>query len=617
MTQATDRIPLFIPQQFMRGAHIEVPYPEGRDGRSYQANCAQLSIPGSGRFLVENNDTFRVYSTERGVSVLYMSDQPIPGGTRCELLLRLVPQKELSMLEGGIVVAGFTGTLAAVSAVIAIETPYKAGGYYGPNPLSPLSMARWVDTTGGKGEMAFGVDRSLLMLAAGATIQEVRDKALVPAPQPGMSAAIGATSAATNRALLVPKQEMRDLSKYDPGRLQAEIAELADRYRDHGYNPNPKPEERAGLPMQEIRDSQGNILMRGRAESVEHLIAIEMDKAEKSNDPGKKVLNLADAQLDERTLGRKLNLEGFNFKHADMRGANLAGAVIKDCKFENCDMEGINLKKAHVSLSSFENVNMNSFTGDKDTKFDTCTMKNVHMANAFAPEMKFENIRAEKLNIEGAHFAGSSWTHVHIDNLWGKDANMNGAKLGDFHVKGRESNLDGIKLNGATVHNASFGTAEYGIPMRGMQAQNSSWSDVQFNKSDLSGADFTKANFTRVDMRQVVTPLRPMNMQEANLSGLKAGDEARFTAYKAVHSGITMMPHENFVFNGTGPIERAAQAAINANTTTANITAADGSTQEEYAQKSMNVRLQQQQMMLKRQQNMNAPAPTFGKKKGT
>jgi len=224
---------------------------------------------------------------------------------------------------------------------------------------------------------------------------------------------------------------------------------------------------------------------------------------------------------------------------------------------------------------------------------------------------------------------------------------MDGAKLGDFHVTGRQSNMDGWQLNGASIHNASFGTPQYGIPMRGLSAQNSTWSDVQFNKSDLSMSDFTKASFTRVDMRNVVTPQGPMEMREANLTGLTAGQEAKFTAYKATHSGVTMYPEENFVFRGTAPIQRAAQAALSVRSEVAHIVSADGATvQEREAQQAMahyrnqqaapqpdvlqadaaddeaelqrKKQLQLQQMMMKRRQMEMAPSPyNKNKKKDT
>lgn len=590
----------------LRGLQVEVPYPAGRKAQDYQRGGAQIHAPGLARHLIEANDTFTLQYGVEAITLKYLSDLPMPAGTRYDLRTRLLAQEQAMALPEGEVAASFMGCVQAVAPVVAIDTPYKAGGYEGLNPLPPTSVARLVETDG-RSSRDFGVDPALLAAAAGIVRQDTHDPHHQPNAQGLMTAAIGATSGLQARNRILPTQEVRDLRHYDMSRIQAEIAELTDRYRAHGYQV--KPQEESGLPMQEIKDAHGNILMRGRAASVEHLIAIKMREAELSNDPNKKIVSLAGAQLDERTLGRPLQLEGFEFKNVDMRGANLTGAQIKDCGFENCDMEGVCLKKATINLCSFQNVNLNEFVGDSKTKFENCALQNVHMQGAEAPGVKFENIRAEKLNIKDANFNGSSWTHVHIENLYGPNAKMNGAKLGDFHVTGRESNMDGWKLNQATVHNASFGTAEYGIPMRGMEAQNSHWSDVQFNKSDLSKADFTKATFTRVDMRNVVTPRGPMEMREANLTGLTAGQEAKFTAYKATHSGITMFPHEDFVFRGTAPIERAAKAAISVRSDIANIVSADGATKEEQEARNT-VQMQQQMAMVKKRQQMAmAPSP--------
>lgn len=617
MSNFTDQIPLISQHALTKGARLDMPYPQGRSSQDYQPGGTQLHAPGLARHLVEAADTFAIHFGPQAIHLLYLSDEPMPGGTRCDLKPRLASRDNALALPQGALATVFLGTVQAIAPVVAVATLYVAGGFAGPNPPSPMSVARLIDTEG-KGGRDFGVDPALLAKVIGVESQERRDLNAVTNTQGLMGAAAGAASASLQaRSRLNPVQEIRDLRDYDTSRIQAEISELSDRYRATGFDTSPKKEE-STLPMQEIKDAHGNILMRGRAESVEHLIAIKVAEAERSNDPNKKMVSLAGAQLDDKTLGRPLKLEGFDFKNMDMRGANLTGAQIKDCKFENCDMESVCLKNAQINMCAFQNVNMNGFVGDSKTKFENCAMENVHMAFAEAPGVKFENIRAEKLNIQEANFKGSSWTHVHVKDLWGVNARMDGAKLGDFHVTGRESNLDGWKVNNATIHNASFGSSQYGISMRGMEAQNSHWSDVQFNASDLSKADFTKASFTRVDMRNVVTPRGPMEMKEANLTGLTAGEEAKFTAHKATHSGITMWPQENFVFRGTAPIERAAQAAISVRSDVANIVSADGATEQELeARKSAQIQ-QQQQMQFKRRQMEMAPSPyNKNKKKDT
>lgn len=617
MSQFTDQIPLIAQQPLTRGMRLDMPYPQGRSAQDYQSGGTQLHAPGLARHLVEAADTFAIHFGAEVIHLLYLSDEPMPAGTRCDLKPRLTGRESALALPQGALATVFLGTVQAIAPVVAVATMYVAGGYVGLNPPSPMSVARLIDTEG-KGGRDFGVDPALLAKAIGVESQERRNLNAATNTQALMGAAAGAASASLQaRSRLSPVQEARDLKGYDTGRIQAEISELADRYRTNGYNTDQKKEE-ANLPMQEIKDSQGNILMRGRAESVEHLIAIKMAEAERSNDPNKKVVSLAGAQLDDKTLGRPLKLEGFGFKNVDMRGANLAGAQIKDCKFENCDMESVCLKNAQMNLCSLKNVNMNGFVGDQHTKFSNCGMENVHMAFAEAPQVKFENIRADKLNIQEANFKGSSWSHVHVKDLWGVNARLDGAKLGDFHVSGRESSLDGCKLNNASIHNATFGSPQNGISMRGLQAQNSTWSDVQFNASDLSNADFTRASFTRVDMRNVVTPRGPMEMKEANITGLTAGADAHLTAYKATHSGVTLWPREDFVFRGTAPLERAVQAAISARSEVANIVSADGATEQELeARKAVQLQ-QQQQMQMKRRQMEAAPSPyNKNKKKDT
>jgi uncharacterized protein YjbI with pentapeptide repeats len=314
--------------------------------------------------------------------------------------------------------------------------------------------------------------------------------------------------------------------------------------------------------LQTIRDNEGRVLMQGHAQSAEALIAQKLSEADKATDPAKKVVNLAGANLDG------LNFKGFNFTNVDMRGASMKGCEVENCKFENVDAEGIDLRGTKIRGSHFENVNLNRFAGDKDTKFSYVSMANVHMVGAEAPGVKFEHIRAENLNIAGADFKGSEWTDVQAHNLWARDVKMDGAKLGNFHVAGPDTNFDGAHLTGAKVHNASFGTPGNGISMRGLQAEGSEWTDTQFNNSDLSGANFSNAWFKRgVDMRNLVTPHGPINMDGATLTGLKAGPQCKIQATTLVYgegADQVVMRTKNgmpMVFNGTDDIEKLHKVA--------------------------------------------------------
>lgn len=500
-----------------------------------------------------------------------------------------------------------TAAAAAVAAaqVISFASPYTLGGYEGENPVSPTSVARYnkaSDTSGGR---SFAVSRSFAATSAlGAEAQETRN--LNDAKNP----VVLGTNYRTldQRSHFAPSQETRD---YDPSRIRAEIDELATRHRDHGLDTKPV-DPNAGLPVHTIRDTFGNVLMQGHAQSVEHLIALKLKEASTSADPTKQMVNLDNADLSEKTLGRKLNLTGFEMRNVSMKGADLQGALIQDCKFENVDAAGVNLKGATITMSSFDNVNLDGFVGDNKTKFRNCTMENVHMQEADAPGVTFENIRAKNLDWAGANFQGANISKLHVENLWAPGVDLSGSKIGELHVVGRQSNLDEAKFIKAEVGSSSFGTNEYGISMKQLKAAGSQWNNVEFNASDLSGSDFTRSRFIATDMRRVRTPEGAMSMNESDITGLNAGVDAKMTADRATINNVILLPQENFVFSGTAPLQKAYQSAVNAKTSEAHITNGEGDTIE--AQAAKNIQLQQAALIKKRQMAAMAPSPFAGKK---
>lgn len=357
------------------------------------------------------------------------------------------------------------------------------------------------------------------------------------------------------------EQHLDNINQYDPGRVQAEIAELRARFPDRPGMETRELQENA--PTITIRNAEGRILLEGKANSVEELIGKKMSEAANSTDPAKRTLNLAGADLSQGLDGKPLNFKGFNFQNIDLRGANLGGAQFTDCQFKDVDMRGVNLKGSTFNLCHMENVNMAGFVGDDKTRFSNSSMYNVDMSYAEAPQIKFENIRAEYLQMQGANFAGATINKMEVENLWAPQVNLEGASIGGLKVTGQYSSLEGAKMNGAQIGQSVFGTREHPINMKSIEAKNSSWTDTVFH-ADLSRGDFTGASFTRVDMRNASTPEGPMIVQDANMTGLIAGEAVKMKASAFVYDGIKMRIKDNqqVVFNGTAPMEKAHSTAI-------------------------------------------------------
>lgn len=433
--------------------------------------------------------------------------------------------------------------------------PLAGGDIIVPGGRPPSNFINWSDREGNAGRGGYVPENPGWYLLGAAVTQEIRSEKLSAyLQQTGLTAALGAV-----------KQEKRidnlaKLAEYDPGRVQGEIAELRARFPDRPGMEAKDPKE--DLPTIQIRGEDGRILLQGKAESVEHLIALKLKEAATSTDPSKQTVNLAGAQLDEGTLGRKLDFKGMNFQNLDLRGANLGGAKFEDCQFKNVDMEGAGLKGATFNLCHFENVNLAGFVGDKKTRFENSSMSNVDMSYAEAPGVQFDNIRAEYLNMQHGNFAGASIQNMKVDNLWAPEINLDGAQIGSLQISGQHSSLEGAKLNRAEIGQSTFGTREQPINMKGIKAQHSTWTDCTLN-ADVSKGDFTGSSFTRVDMRNASTPEGPMIVQDANLTGLDAGAAVKMRASRVRCDNVTMQVKDNveMTFNGTADIHKAFELA--------------------------------------------------------
>ena len=445
-----------------------------------------------------------------------------------------------------------------VSPYVRTVEPYLPAGH----PLTggnisvrpPSNFINWSDREGNAGRGGYVPDNSGWYLLGAAVTQEIRSEKL--------SAYLLQTGLTSMGAVKQEKrlESLAKLAEYDPGRVQGEIAELRARFPDRPGMEAKDPNE--NLPTIQIRGDDGRILLQGKAESVEHLIALKLKEAATSTDPSKQTVNLSGAQLDETALGRKLEFKGMNFQNLDLRGANLGGAKFQECQFKNVDMQGAGLKGATFNLCHFENVNLSGFVGDKNTRFENSSMSNVDMSYAEAPGVKFDNIRAEYLNMQGANFSGASIQNMKVDNLWAPGVNLEGAQIGSLQISGQHSSLEGAKLNRAEIGQSTFGTREQPINMKGIEAQNSTWTDCTVN-ADVSKADFTGAAFTRVDMRNASTPEGPMIVQDANLTGLDAGPAVKMRASRVKCDNVTMRVKDNaeMVFNGTADIHKAFEQA--------------------------------------------------------
>lgn len=483
---------------------------------------------------------------------------------------------------------------------------YNLGNYTDSNPPPPTSAARYNRQADDSKRSALTAMFGAFALAA-FPLQETRaDNVRYSSDPIALKSSYVNRTGVTGQGIFGQKDAISRLRSVQESRLDAITPRLADEYDssriqailaagdDYWRNKAAVASQTAGqdtnLPVQKILAKDGTVLLQGHARSKEELIARAVKEAETSSDPKKKVVNLNGADLT-----------GLNFKDVALSNVSMRGANIKGTTFDNCKLE---------------NVDMAEVQADHTTKISKCLMRNVDMSGADAPGIQLEHIRGEYINMAGANMAGAKWTDVKIENLWAAEINLNKAQLGTVAITGPYSSFKDAQMHEAEVSMSQFGDVNRGIDMSGIKASFSTWSDVNFHKSDVSGSDFSGGNFTRVDMSKVYTkPGYPMIFDNANITGLTVGRGAELTADKAIKDGITLRPVENFVFRGTEPLDRAVDAAVVAGVAEASIKNANGDTDLEQVQRAQLVQAQQQRPKPNPLMQPAAPSPFSGKRK--
>ncbi|MFB2937584.1 pentapeptide repeat-containing protein [Aerosakkonemataceae cyanobacterium BLCC-F154] len=170
--------------------------------------------------------------------------------------------------------------------------------------------------------------------------------------------------------------------------------------------------------------------------------------------------DLREAKLEGAYLGGA-NLWGTNLESASMEGTNLVGANLGDANLEGANLEGANLGNANLEGASLGGANLGN-AKLWDAKLWDANLENANLSGA--------NLR--NANLESASLVGANLRNAKLQDakLW--DANLGSANLGD-------ADLQGAKLEGAYLK---------GAYLKGAYLQ-----DANLRGADLQGADLEGA----------------------------------------------------------------------------------------------------------------------------
>jgi uncharacterized protein YjbI with pentapeptide repeats len=222
--------------------------------------------------------------------------------------------------------------------------------------------------------------------------------------------------------------------------------------------------------------------------------------------------NLIEANLRLAVLGNA-NLQGSDLARAQLQEADLAGAQLQGAALLRAELQEADLGGAQLQEANLEDAKL------QRTKFDRANLQQVNLVGAvlLKTDVDQADLRGAKLggadlrqvvhlsqaNLGGATIADAWLQGVNLGGAQLQEANLEGAKL-----KGKDTNLRGAQLQGATLLRADLQEADLG----GAQLQGAYLAGAKLQKADLGGAQLQEANLVGADLEET-------NLADADLSG--------------------------------------------------------------------------------------------------
>ncbi|AKB47425.1 Pentapeptide repeat family protein [Methanosarcina sp. Kolksee] len=119
----------------------------------------------------------------------------------------------------------------------------------------------------------------------------------------------------------------------------------------------------------------------------------------------------------QKTLLRKVDLNGVHLERADINGAHLEGANLKGANLKGAHLRGAHLKEANLEGANLEKADLNG------ANLEGTELNFVHLEEAYLLNAHFEGAYLLGASLEKAYFKGASLEGAHL-----LGANLKGAK---------------------------------------------------------------------------------------------------------------------------------------------------------------------------------------------
>lgn len=222
-------------------------------------------------------------------------------------------------------------------------------------------------------------------------------------------------------------------------------------------------------------------------------------------------------------FGKRMNLDGRDFRFANFERLNLTKANLQHCRLDSANLSQSNLEGADLSHSCLNNASLffakMKNTIVKEVEKEGADLRGIDFGGGFSDVSGWEGASLRGANLRGVKLNGIDLNGVDLTNadLTGAiliGADLQGAKLQNAnlpHANLQGANLQGANLQGANLRGANLQVAD--LQVADLQAADLQGADLQV--ADLRGADLVNADLRGADLRRA--DLRGADLRGAHL----------------------------------------------------------------------------------------------------
>lgn len=232
------------------------------------------------------------------------------------------------------------------------------------------------------------------------------------------------------------------------------------------------------------------------------------------------------SDMDQFMMGYFSIVSIASFRHANLSGADLSGAVIACANFEEADLSDVKLDSANIIMTKFTgaklarakltNIPVNVWeTAEAD--FSRADLTYADLSGSYLYCCDFNDAKLSHANCAGAYFSyNSSFQRAEMLSTVLELADLSDANLDEAKLK--KANLSRSFMSRSKVHDADLTDANLSAVCL---------EEAKLIRANLTKANLTKANLISADLTSAVlrnAELKKANFTEADLTGADLAD---------------------------------------------------------------------------------------------